>query len=82
MSKKYESAIATQQYTPKSIPPVCGNCSNMKFDMELPKWMQLDPDDWDDSCKRATNLRCGIGGFRVKKQGSCAEYAPVKMPNP
>ncbi len=75
MSKQYKAAIEAQQYTPKLIAGVCGNCTHMKCDMELPAWMQRQPGVWEDKYKVAKNLRCGIGGFPVKKSGSCCEHA-------
>jgi hypothetical protein len=75
VSKKHEAAIERQQYTPKLIPGTCSNCANMAFDMLLPAWMAAQPGVWEDKYKEAKNLRCRIGGFPVKKLGSCAEHA-------
>jgi hypothetical protein len=75
MSKNYSEAIEAQQYTPKFIAGVCGNCTHMERDKELPAWMQKQPGVWDDKYKLEKNHRCGIGGFPVKKLGSCSEHA-------
>ena len=75
MSKKHEAAIEAQQYTPKFVAGVCGNCTHMRLDLELPAWMQKQPGVWDDKYKLEKNHRCGIGGFPVKKLGSCCEHA-------
>jgi hypothetical protein len=75
MSKKHQAAMEAQQYTPKFIAGVCGNCTHMTFDMELPAWMQEQAGVWDDKYKIEKNHRCGIGGFPVKKLGSCCEHA-------
>ena len=80
MSKKHEAAIERQQYTPKLIAGVCGNCAHMLCDMELPAWMQKQPGVWGDEYKQEKSHRCGIGGFPVKKLGSCCEHAFAGAP--
>jgi len=75
MSKKSQEAIERQQYTPKFIAGVCGNCAYMKVDLELPAWMKKQPGVWGDEFRQEKNHRCAIGGFSVKKLGSCAEHA-------
>ncbi len=79
MSKQSE-AKERQQYTPKLIPGVCGNCEHMTCEKRLPDWMA---DENKARPGRYTveqhglikDLRCGIGGFAVKKMGSCSEHA-------
>lgn len=68
-----------QGYSDK--PHNCGNCSRLKFEMALPRWMR---DANSDACENGRaprygksyeeqkNLRCGIGGFAVKKTARCA----------
>ena len=80
MSKKNAAAIEAQQYTPKLIAGICGNCAHRTFDMELPAWMQKQPGVWDDKYKLEANQRCGIGGFPVKKLGSCSKHAFAGAP--
>ena len=85
MSKQSE-AKAKQGYVPKFEPNLCGNCANLKFDMELPAWMQKHNNaiaageftfgrpTYGDEHRQKKNMRCGIGGFSVKTQGSCEEW--------
>ncbi len=80
MSKKHAAAIERQRYTPKLIAGVCGNCAHMRFDMELPFWMQQSVHKCGDEHKQEKNHRCAIGGFPVKKLGSCAEHAFAAQP--
>lgn len=81
MSKQSEAKVA-QGYTPKS--PTCADCKHLKFDMVPPKWM-VDHNEriksgtasaWQTPYDLEKNShprkhRCGMGGFAVKKQGSC-----------
>lgn len=85
MSKQSE-AKKKQEYDDKPKPNLCGNCPSLKFDMQLPKWMQERNDGvangttafprtpWGDEHKVQKNLRCGKGGFAIKKAGTCAEW--------
>ena len=86
MSNQSE-AKEKQGYVPKFEPNLCGNCSNLKFNLELPAWMQQHnaavaageytfghSTAYGDENRQPQNLRCGIGGFAVKKQGSCGEW--------
>lgn len=75
MSKQSEAKVA-QGYIDKAIPQTCGTCVHMQLDLELPKWMQKQGGSavWDDKYKQETNLRCGIGGFAIKKMGTCQHW--------
>lgn len=82
MSKQSE-AKEKQVYVAKVMPMTCGNCAHLKCDMELPKWMAHEnaashalgrPAKYGDNNKAQKNLRCGIGGFAVKKMGTCDEW--------
>jgi hypothetical protein len=79
MSKQSE-AKERQQYTPKLIPGVCGNCAQMTCKKRLPAWMERDKKSWDgkpftvEEHGVVKDMRCGIGGFAVKKTGSCSEH--------
>ena len=77
MSKKHEAAIEAQQYTPRFIAGICGNCAHRVADMAL---MQKQPGVWDVEKYGVENNRCGIGGFHVKKLGSCCEHAFAGAP--
>lgn len=75
MSKKHEAAIEAQKYTPKFIAGVCGNCAYRIATKTLPTWMQKQPGVWDVETYVVESSRCGVGGFPVKKLGSCCEHA-------
>ena len=67
MSKQSE-AKERQGYVPKALPRTCCNCAHFKMDTET-KTTQ-----WGQSWTVDTNLRCAIGGFAVKKMGTCNEW--------
>lgn len=75
MSKQSE-AKASQNYIPKAHN--CGDCANLKMDLVLPAWMReqnaKEPGRWGDDRACEKNIRCGIGGFVVKKMGSCGQH--------
>jgi hypothetical protein len=76
MSKQSE-AKAAQKYSPSLVLPTCNNCVNFTADRVLPEWMIKSNERYSNSEftleKHGVqkNLRCGIGGFAVKKMGSC-----------
>jgi len=77
---KQSEAKERQQYTPKLIPNTCGNCAHFACDIALPDWMErqnsVKPGRWDIAdYGQEGNKRCTLGGFAVKKAGSCAEWA-------
>ena len=85
---KQSDAKERQQYTPKFIPNVCGNCAHFAFDIQLPDWMRRQNESGEREGKgksrwdiaeygQERNKRCTLGGFAVKKTGSCAEWAGV-----
>jgi len=74
MSKKHEAAIERQQYTPKLIAGTCGNCAHRVVTLVLPAWMNNNP-IYTPEAHGVENNKCGIGGFPVKKLGSCCEHA-------
>ena len=78
---KVEQKKQAQGYVAKYEAPICGNCSNMTFDEEFPAWVKRENPNLSDAelfgkgyLKYETNLRCSIGGFAVKKQGSCLKH--------
>jgi hypothetical protein len=79
MSKQSE-AKAAQGYDPKPEPSTCGNCGHFQCDMTLPTWMARENEvlsvsnKWGPEHKRETNLRCGLGGFAVKKSATCKKF--------
>lgn len=66
MSKQSE-AKRKQGYVPKAIPQTCMNCFHFKKDTEV-------RDGYCGEYKEDKNLRCGLGGFAVKKMGTCNEF--------
>ena len=74
MSKKHEAAIEAQQYTPKFQAGVCWNCAHRVETRVLPLWMCGQPHYTPETHGVEKNA-CGIGGFPVKKLGSCCEHA-------
>jgi hypothetical protein len=59
MSKKAD--LKTEQgYDPKPTFAMCSNCKNFKSDKIRNQW------GYEEK-----NIRCGLGGFAVKKQGTC-----------
>ena len=67
MSKQSE-AKERQGYVSKAKPTTCMNCWFFRFDVVLaPVGMGAEYD-------RRKNLRCEIGGFAVKKMGTCNKY--------
>ena len=62
-----------QGYIPKLIPNTCGNCANLTSEM-----VQVHaPTTWSPEGYWAEkNVRCSIGGFAVKKLGSCKMWEP------
>ena len=67
MSKKSE-AKERQGYVPKFIPNVCGNCLHFRSEIVKTRGTY-------GLWTKETNMRCEIGGFKVKKQGTCQEWA-------
>ncbi len=66
MSKQSE-AKEKQGYVSKAIPQTCVNCAcftNEEIVMKTP---------WS-SYTKSINQRCGIGGFKVMKMGTCDEW--------
>lgn len=80
MSKQSE-AKASQNYRPKAHN--CGDCANLRSDMVLSQWM-IDSNARGSGVYTAEkhgvekNIRCGIGGFAVKKGGICGSHKAKK----
>jgi hypothetical protein len=66
MSKESE-AKEKQRYVPKAVPHTCLNCVN--FTMDIVHHPAVGT--WGTAYDKGTNLRCGIGGFKVMKMGTC-----------
>ena len=79
MSKQSE-AKAAQGYT--TAVSNCGSCAHMAKDLVLPAWMLKDngsglPRYTIEQHGVEKNLRCGIGGFAIKKTATCKEHKPA-----
>ena len=77
MNKKYEIAINAQQYTPKLISGTCSNCTHV-VQVWGDRLMFVNPHQMMEGTEMKSvevGQKCGIGGFAVKKLGSCAEHA-------
>lgn len=71
MSKK--ANLKTEQgYEPKPIFAMCSNCKNFKSDHETTTYGYV----------AEKNIRCGIGGFAIKKQGTCKFHELKVISNP
>lgn len=83
MSKQSE---AKKQQGYRTEPNTCANCANFSFEMRPIKWMVEENKDceangrkpryniYSPECLKETNLRCGIGGFAVKKNATCNQH--------
>lgn len=90
MSKQSQAQIA-QCYDPKPDPSTCGFCQHFTSEKLLPAWMERDNAEGKKPWRGAgvhqrkiftveedgveKNLRCGIGGFAVKKLATCDLFA-------
>ena len=74
---KQSDAKAKQNYCAKPVPQTCANCKHLSqnfyhYDGEYGRVEGKNPDT--EKYARPTysdNLRCGIGGFAVKKSATC-----------
>ena len=55
-----------QGYQEKPIFPMCSNCANFRS--------EFIPTNYGYNEEK--NIRCGIGGFAVKKMGTCTKHEP------
>lgn len=68
MSKQSEAKEA-QGYVAKAVPQTCGNCAHFRSDMIEQKSSYMGTTWFAEK-----NIRCGIGGFTVKKMANCSEW--------
>lgn len=82
-------AKAAQGYKDKPLVRTCATCAHFLSDMKLPEWMvdrnairaaQGARPFYDDSYAIEKNKRCGIGGFAVKKMGTCKQFKAKVQP--
>lgn len=56
----------------RHIPNTCSNCAHFRFD----NVQTYPPSEWNPAgIYQEKNLRCEIGGFKVKKTSICNEWA-------
>lgn len=63
---KQQKAKAEQGYDPKPGFPTCSNCKHYTSDIHVEKH--------SFGIYRKKNIRCAIGGFKIKKQGTCNKH--------
>lgn len=73
MSKQSDAKIS-QNYIPKALPKTCATCKHFQFDrvQTQPPSMWNKDGWWEDK-----SLRCGLGGFAVKKMATCDCYSAI-----
>jgi hypothetical protein len=64
MSKQSEAKFE-QGYQAKPIFPMCSNCINYRSNQEIVG---------NFGYVKETNIHCELGGFAVKKQGTCNKH--------
>lgn len=62
---KQQDAKEAQGYTPKADPQTCGNCVQFRSEFG-PAGIYGYRDE--------KNIHCGLGGFAVKKLGTCTQF--------
>lgn len=62
---KQQQAKDEQGYNPKPIHPMCSNCTSFKSE-----FVKAIYHDYSEE----KNIRCELGGFAVKKQGTCNKH--------
>jgi hypothetical protein len=68
MASKQQQEKDKQGYEARPTPRVCVNCFHFKFD----RVQTIEPSLWSkNGYWEDKNLRCGIGGFSVKKMATC-----------
>lgn len=70
MSKQSEAKEA-QGYVAKPAPKTCMNCQHFRSEI-------LQGYGFNRNYTKETNLRCGLGGFAVKKMAKCNEFIAIE----
>ena len=70
---KQSDAKAIQNYTVKPFVKTCGNCKHFAFEVIVHKGEPYYPNVTEDR-----NLRCSLGGFKVKKTALCQDWEAAK----
>lgn len=68
------NAREKQGYTAKAIPMTCGNCAHFLSERVNKNAAFMGQSGVSEYWENI-NMRCGIGGFAVKKMGTCNEFA-------
>ena len=61
---KQQDAKTIQGYTPKALPQFCSACIHYRSEFIKNQWQFTEE----------KNIRCGLGGFAIKKQGTCNKW--------
>ena len=86
MSTKSKQAQAKEAQGYTTAANNCGNCTHMTSERALPAWMVRDSEERSrigmlpypvETFGVERNLRCGIGGFAIKKTATCSKYKAV-----
>lgn len=64
-----------QEYEGKPDFPTCSNCVAFKFDYEY-----VGSALSNKMARKETKLRCGVGGFAVRREGTCILHKPSSHP--
>lgn len=85
MASRQETAKLEHGY--RVEPHNCGNCKHRKFDLQLPTWMvRYNAQDvqygrkptYGEQHRQEVKIRCGIGGFAIKKTATCDRWEEKK----
>lgn len=66
---KVQQAKEAQGYNPKPMPATCMNCRHFTSKKET-MYRPWDTYTWT----KESELRCGLGGFAVKKSATCDDW--------
>ena len=68
MASKQQKAKEAQGYESHPVLPVCSNCQHYTSRIERGE------NSWGGEWEQEKDLRCGLGGFAIKKMAGCAEW--------
>ena len=70
MASKQQQAKERQGYEITPVLPVCSTCQHYTSRIERGE------NFWGHGVEQEKDLRCGIGGFAIKKTASCVSWEP------
>lgn len=70
MASKQQQAKERQGYEIAPVLPVCSTCQHYT------SRMVSETTSWGQTFEQEKDLRCGIGGFAIKKTASCVSWEP------